>query len=85
MGGVDAPQRVLLDALMSAVGDGQVTAADRETLDAEFRDKALAEMTRPGRRPELRPMVIELTGLDPAGCIERVARALSLSEIGLAL
>ncbi|MED5371895.1 MAG: thymidylate kinase [Myxococcota bacterium] len=53
------------------------TAADRETLEPGFRDRVLLEMRRGDRRPELLPLDVDLSGGDPAECIERVVRALS--------
>lgn len=53
------------------VGRG-FTAADRETLDPRFRDQVLAEMQRSGRVAGLRPVVVDLTGAEPADCVSRV-------------
>ncbi len=56
--------------------DRGFTAADRETLDAGFRDRVLAEMQRRERRPELRPIVADLTGARVNECVERVLLAM---------
>ena len=49
------------------------TEADRETLDARFRDQVLAEMHWQNRRCALRPsVVVDLTGLRPRQALELV-------------
>ena len=56
------------------------TAADRETLDAGFRDRVLVEMQREDRRPELQPVVVDLTGATPVEGIERIRVSIGMTQ-----
>lgn len=51
-----------------------LTTADRETLDAGFRERVLAEMLSSDRRLTLRPtLIVDVTGLDPDGAVALLA------------
>jgi len=60
------------------------TTADRETLDAGFRDRVRAEMMSHERALRLRPaLILDVTGLDPDEVLARLAAEIEKSASDL--